>query len=109
MPDGVNPGGGDEGLLANSRPLAIIGQGTAGPIYEVPKPGEGIFVGSDGRLYLSPALARPSPQPSAAVRCAHEAYHGQCVHCGVKIVNGIAALAQADGVGVSQPAGEGQA
>ncbi len=42
------------------------------------------------------ALARPSPEPSDAVRCSHEAYQGACAHCGVPIVNG-RALQQGQG------------
>lgn len=36
------------------RPLAIVGHGTAGPFYEMPKAGESIFVGSDGRPWAAP-------------------------------------------------------
>jgi hypothetical protein len=40
---------------AEPRLLPIVKHGTAGPIYEAPKPGEAVYIGRDGALYVAPA------------------------------------------------------
>jgi hypothetical protein len=37
------------------RLLPIVKHGTAGPIYEAPKPGDAVYIGRDGALYVAPA------------------------------------------------------
>jgi hypothetical protein len=40
---------------AEPRLLPIVKHGTAGPIYEAPKPGDAVYIGRDGALYVAPA------------------------------------------------------
>lgn len=40
---------------AEPRLLPIVKHGTAGPIYEAPKPGDAVYIGQDGALYVAPA------------------------------------------------------
>lgn len=47
--------------MSNSRPLRIVGHNTAGPIYETPKDGEGVFVASDGSLHVTSMTDATNP------------------------------------------------